>query len=398
MSKLTNGELSVVGARGNGGFSVRNGDLSELREAFSPTNVDSILKKVEASEDFEDIVRLRIQAQTARDWFRKLNRNRQEKVLDMNRAARADILLGWLQGKWLSKNIIKGRPRKTLPDGSIQFDRLTLDDINTTQNQSFRLQRLATLDREKELERYFSVQNAEFRPIKMSYLLAVAERGAKGNVYRSDRKAPALGFVHGSNAELMLQVERVYFESWHRQKQVNGEKLRIADITFHEGKMWEMINTDKYEFFKSDKSRKYRVAQMNCRNLRYENDSKDVVVFDPPYVPFVRKNSPGVSGDYNSDETTPNWTPKQIRGLFEAGMKSAYRVLSPGGLLLVKCQDQTVHHKKWQQTREVFDIAIRLGFAHRDTGGLVQTGTGRTHSHRQQFLRCNWSVLWIFEK
>ncbi len=59
-------------------------------------------------------------------------------------------------------------------------------------------------------------------------------------------------------------------------------------------------------------------------------------------------------------------SPPSRHGLIMAMMEEAHRVLSPGGIMLVKCQAQVCSGRVWWQPRIFADHAERLGLTHED--------------------------------
>lgn len=348
----------------------------------------------------------RSRAESVVERCKALALTRKEKLIEMNLAAVEMITASYQLGKLLLRGIVhQGRP----PKGST--GEILLDDIGIDHNISHRCRQLASLPW-KPVELYFKHQmpkdKMKWEPVHMSHLLNLACRRKKG---MSISKAPlALAGIKGTNAELMKQVEMLYFK----------RGMRIVDPTYNKGKMWEMVQPwdpkNGYKFFASDLcGKRFGVQEMPCQYLyRYPDNSIDVEVFDPPYVPGAHADVPGFAfGKYNAAGTTRNFTPSQIKELFRGGIQEAFRILKPGGILCVKCQDQTYHHIKWWQTDHIKALAEGVGFEACDKGLLLQNGTPDTRRTQyakgrgkgkvqtrgiQKFLRMNYSILWIFRK
>jgi hypothetical protein len=124
----------------------------------------------------------------------------------------------------------------------------------------------------------------------------------------------------------------------------------------------------------------------------------DAVVFDPPYKlngtstgkgPAASDESYGVAG------AQVRWQDRHQ--LIRDGITSCVRVLRPGGMLLVKCQDQVCSGQKRWQTREFADHAESLGCRLVDMlhlpGGRKQP-PGRRQLHALQ----NFSTMLVFTK
>jgi ubiquinone/menaquinone biosynthesis C-methylase UbiE len=78
-------------------------------------------------------------------------------------------------------------------------------------------------------------------------------------------------------------------------------------------------------------------------------------------------------------------------------MTEAYRVLKPGGLLWVKCQDEIESGRQRWTHMELQARAVALGFVDRDMALLIQKAAPLQFK-RQLHLRKNHSYLLILEK
>ena len=53
----------------------------------------------------------------------------------------------------------------------------------------------------------------------------------------------------------------------------------VADVTFGQGVFWRQVEHEKYRLLASDLT-----TGVDCRNLPYDSQEIDCVVFDPPYM------------------------------------------------------------------------------------------------------------------
>src|SRR5437660_694992 len=90
---------------------------------------------------------------------------------------------------------------------------------------------------------------------------------------RSPRGTATYELIHscyqGKNDALFAQILSLYV----------AKSSKIADVTFGKGIFWKKVRKKDYELFATDIA-----SGSDCRNLPYENDSIDCVVFDPPYM------------------------------------------------------------------------------------------------------------------
>lgn len=192
----------------------------------------------------------------------------------------------------------------------------------------------------------------------------------------------------GLNADLIADVARLYFQP--------GDK--IADVTFGKGNFWNKLDLSPYEFFPSDAV--HEQFRYDFRALPYQDESLDVVVFDPPYVTHEISECKtgyrgGIQQRYNSVAAS---SPEEIRELYEDGIREAYRILVFGGVLVCKCMDfsrSTGNH--WQHI-DIFNFASSLGFEAADLFVLTTQARLSVSGREQDRARKNHSFLWVFEK
>jgi hypothetical protein len=129
--------------------------------------------------------------------------------------------------------------------------------------------------------------------------------------------------------------------------------------------------------------------------MPWKDCSFDAVVFDPPYKLNGRPDK-AVDGRYGTAERT-RWQDRMA--LILEGLVECERVLTPGGYLLVKCQDQVVSgHVVWQ-TDEVTGWATKLGLIKVDRLDMI--GTSRPQpmdGRRQKHAHGRASTMLVFKK
>ncbi len=195
----------------------------------------------------------------------------------------------------------------------------------------------------------------------------------------------------GMNAEVFPSVLSLYVPP--------GSK--IADITYGKGVFWKNVRLEQYELMKSD------IKQgLDCRALPYMDQTFDCVVFDPPYM-----HTPGGTAheghqnyeSYYKNNGTGNGTDKKyheaVLALYFLGSKEAWRVLKPGGILIVKCQDEVCACKQRLTHVEIINYLTATMFFVEDLFVLMRTNKpGVSRILRQRHARKNHSYFLVFRK
>ena len=79
-------------------------------------------------------------------------------------------------------------------------------------------------------------------------------------------------------------------------------------------------------------------------------------------------------------------------------MSETHRILKPGGLLLVKCQDEVQSGRQRWSHIEVQKIACRLRMTSQDLFVITQKRAPMIQRTNQKHARKNHSYCWVFKK
>ncbi len=202
----------------------------------------------------------------------------------------------------------------------------------------------------------------------------------------------------GTNADIFPKVLDLHVQ----------EGARIADVTYGKGVFWRKIQTEKYDFHPSDIS-----DGVDCRDLPYEDESFDCVVFDPPYMEgFFRTGGTTKAGagthqafrqHYSHGHEAPTtgggkWHAAVV-DLYVAGGKEAHRVLREKGVFVVKCQDEVSANKNNLTHVEIINAYADAGFVCKDLFIVVRPNRpGMSRMLKQIHARKNHSYFLVFIK
>lgn len=179
-----------------------------------------------------------------------------------------------------------------------------------------------------------------------------------------------LSAISGNNAELLESVAALWISPTDR----------VVDVTYGNGVFWKNLPNIKVE------GTDLGIDGTDCRSLPYEDESVDVLVFDPPYQPVHGQpdRSFGVGRSYRLNSETPLQTISQVMNLYQEGLNEASRVVRKGGRVLVKTQDLTYNHRLHLAHLDVLQRMVVAGFDLADMFVLLNRSRMPQPTKRQQ--------------
>ena len=192
---------------------------------------------------------------------------------------------------------------------------------------------------------------------------------------------PILTARVGTNADLFPDVFALY------------GKDPSLDMTFGNGVFWSKMGRRPTVAVDRFNPKADLVADFRC--LPFADLHFSTIVLDPPYM--RTNNKAGVMASNYHNQTINLRTHKDIIKLYQQGISEAYRLLRPGGRLIVKCQDEVESRKqRWSH----IELMSHDGFVCEDLFILVRTGgvlVGRCQEV-QQHGRKNHSYFIVLRK
>lgn len=173
----------------------------------------------------------------------------------------------------------------------------------------------------------------------------------------------------------------------------------VADVTYGKGVFWRKVPNGVYTLLPSDLS-----SGVDCRHLPYTDLSIDCVVFDPPYM-----HTPGGTAHVNHQNyetyyrnnlsTSSKKYHEAVLDLYFTAAKEAWRVLKPGGVYIVKCQDEVCANRQRLTDIEIINELSTYRFIPEDLFVVVRNGRpGVSRLLRQAHARKNHSYFLVFLK
>lgn len=135
-----------------------------------------------------------------------------------------------------------------------------------------------------------------------------------------------------------------------------------CDLTFGKGGFWKELPAPPLRFDISPQVP--GVVQASSMAIPLADASVTSLVFDPPFLTYIRQGREGNGAMIMARQFAGYWTYSELEDHYTATLKEAARVLKPKGILVFKCQDIVHNHRlhcthanviSWAQ-----DVGLRL--------------------------------------
>lgn len=183
-----------------------------------------------------------------------------------------------------------------------------------------------------------------------------------------------------NNAELIHDVHRLGYIR---------EDDTVLDVTYGKGKWWTEFKPKK--LLKHDL---YKLDGVDFRDLPEEDNSVDVVAFDPAYVSTGGRATttiPEMYDAYGMVEAAS--TPLGVQSDINSGLEEANRVSRR--IVLVKCQNYISSGKLFLGAIHTVNHALSLGMEVVDIFTMVTSPRPQPKGRRQVHARNNGSILYV---
>lgn len=199
----------------------------------------------------------------------------------------------------------------------------------------------------------------------------------------------AFAIMGGTNADMIVACNQLGY--------IHESDLTL-DVTFGQGRWWSKWRPG--QLVTNDINR-YTLADLHYdfQHLPPEwTDTFDVVAYDPPYKLNGTGGSHPSDKGYGVDGTYTSIADKHE--LIMAGVRQCARVVKPGGVLLIKCQDQVSSGKVRWQTFMIYEYLTP--HVHRPCELIdllhLEGYRAQPEGRRQVHARRNYSTLMVFKR
>ena len=135
-----------------------------------------------------------------------------------------------------------------------------------------------------------------------------------------------------------------------------------CDVTYGNGKFYEGVTPPKYKF--DIDPQVPDVVQASSDALPLANESVKSLVFDPPFLTYIKKGR-----EHNSimaKRFAGYWRYEELETHYKGTLKEARRVLKKDGVMVFKCQDIIHNHRMHCTHANVINWAADVGFRLKD--------------------------------
>ena len=181
----------------------------------------------------------------------------------------------------------------------------------------------------------------------------------------------------------------------------NVEDPKILDCTYNKGKMWKGLDLNPCRMDINSAFDLDVIGSFTA--MPFEENSFDVIVFDPPHLPTnaASKNSSKMwEKSYGiTDEKGVGRDGDNVVGMFEPFLLEAKRVLKTDGIILAKIADLVHNHRyQWQQVEFIKDVqkngmtACDMMIKCDPNAGNLQSSKWKNVKHLRK-AHCYWIVV-----
>lgn len=137
-----------------------------------------------------------------------------------------------------------------------------------------------------------------------------------------------------------------------------------CDVTYGNGQFWKNL---PQPYLKFDIDPQVEGVRQSCStNLPIEAKILNSIVFDPPFLTYVKSGRGGNGAMVMANRFGGYWRYEELESHYRGTIREAARVLKAGGIMVVKCQDIIHNHKMHCTHANVISWAALDGFIVKD--------------------------------
>ncbi len=141
------------------------------------------------------------------------------------------------------------------------------------------------------------------------------------------------------------------------------------------------------------------VQQADCRALPFASESVSSIMFDPPFLATTGPSLKTESGNRINRRFSVCASEQELAALYQDAIREAVRVLRPGGVLVIKCQDKVSGGKQYMMHCQVYNWAVSEGLEPLDLFILLARNRLIANWQRnQKHARKYHCYFWVFQK
>ena len=169
-----------------------------------------------------------------------------------------------------------------------------------------------------------------------------------------------------------------------------------VDLTFGNGSFYKRGIPEPQHRFDIDDTLPNITKCCNSNDTRLGTASVQSVVFDPPFLTYIRKQRMGNSNMVMSQRFSGYWHLDELIAHYTSTLKEAARILKHNGIMVIKCQDIIHNHRLFCTHAQILNwsnesFRLKDLFIQRATHRMPVPNR-RTQKHARIF-HCYWIVL-----
>ncbi len=101
-------------------------------------------------------------------------------------------------------------------------------------------------------------------------------------------------------------------------------------------------------------------------DINHTDESLDSIVFDPPFLTYIRQNREGNGNMIMAKRFSGYWRYEELELHYKKSLAEMYRVLTRKGIVIFKCQDIIHNHKMHSTHSNIINWSADMGYRLKD--------------------------------